>query len=348
MNYTAEQILAVSVSDYSKIFKNKSKLRQDFARLLMKWHPDTSSCNEHTATAVTSHLTSMHKVASKDLKNGCWREPNVMLFRSKSPEGKSYKISYINKRETYHGDMYFSRKTITYFFRRGHKDFFANFINRVEEISYPDNSYKKANEPFMPSFKGFCSSEDGFSLFVAKEPKGYFLSDIYKAYGPLDPVHVAWIGNRLYAICNVLMQNGISHNSIGLDSVILYPESHHACLVGGWEFSTRYGQAIKFVPSLTKRFAPSKVLQSKNSNSSALDLSCVRATLRSLLGDQTGMTLSMRGVPEKMSNFLLTSRHTNAYDEFAEWQNVVLKECFGERKFVNFEFSEEKIFKSRR
>ena len=77
-----------------------------------------------------------------------------------------------------------------------------------------------------------------------------------------------------------------------------------------------------------------------------IDAELIRAVGRELLGDGVGSKLlSDPNIPNALLNWVRTAAIGDAYKEYEEWSKKVLKDSFGERRFVELKIQASDIYK---
>lgn len=340
---TAQSILSIPGDLPEKIFPNDKNLaRIKYHRLMRFWHPDSN--NTADATKVSSHLIVLYKAACKKIENGTWTEPNVRRYKCR--DGVIRSVTFKFFRPYYSGFVYYGRSIIAIEFGQSEATHGENFLTTVKSFNYPDAAMKAAHESFLPKIKSSFAVEDGrFVIVLENASDMYSIADLIKYAGGTDQRHVAWIMNRLYGLACVLAQFKISHNAITPNNVFIRPKDHTAHLYLGWEFSTRFGSRIKFLPDIVHKNGASSVIRSRVSSNSKLDLSMIRYIGRSLLGDPVGRSLAANDkIAKPVRKFLTSPAYDNAYREFNDWENGVLPKAFGPKKFLPFNIDLTKMF----
>lgn len=83
----------------------------------------------------------------------------------------------------------------------------------------------------IPAVRNLLKLEDGSLALVMSYIPGPTLAQIVEKRGRLDPVHVAWITQRVLNALAYLHDNGIVHGDIKPQNIIVQPEQHTAALV---------------------------------------------------------------------------------------------------------------------
>ena len=140
---------------------------------------------------------------------------------------------------------------------------------------------------------------------------------------------MAWIVSRLENICCVLEYNGLVHPRICVDSVYINPRTHQACLYGDW---WRVGRAF------SAPVGRDRMLLSED------NLIGVRNTAAVLLGCPNRLRVTAEaGIPDAFAAFLAGKPCEDAYEDFALWDETLIK-AYGERKFVNLDINERRLY----
>lgn len=288
---TADQILAAR--HYSQIFKSRERLKQDYINLCKVYHPDLHSNNE-MASEIMSKINVLYEQAQKT--------HDLITFK-----GKELIPLYQTKRLTIceagvliqpaNMDRYLDHIKFSYTSERMEKEFSRYF---------PRNVMREGD------------------LLLLEIPNLYSFREIQER-GSMDPVHLAWLMNRLFNIAMYLDHYHLMHGGLTLDNLLFDPASHTVYLLGGWEHLTKYGQAMK---SIDREVYDLLSYSSKYGNKAdpKADLASILLIGQKLLSDEK----------HPFHSFLAES-HVSVLDAYQKWGHL-LETQFGKRRFVEYAF----------
>lgn len=230
-----------------------------------------------------------------------WADANLTAFRT--AEGAAISARYLYTVQDAPAVMYLTRSAALYRFPREERSKAALAEQWLGRLQYPQADSRGLSRCF-PTVTGRFELEDGgILLALAREEQFFPLA----MYGALLPEHAAWVVSRLENICCVLEYSGLVHGGISPESVFINPVTHEAALLGGW-----WNADVRRASSLAAANA---------------DLVALRRTADRALGPYRA------SVPHAFDRFLREAPLTNAYDDFALWDQVIEK-GFGGRRFV--------------
>jgi hypothetical protein len=188
--------------------------------------------------------------------------------------------------------------------------------------------------PFMPKPLRVFETERSRVAILEKPEDAVLLADLAAHLGGTIPArHVAWMVSSLLNIANFFAVAGLTHNALTTETVFVSPKGHAAYVLGGWWYATPAGLRLDMLPEATHALLPPATQAAKRADI-RLDLECIRAIGRVLLGDATGSGLARRAdVPRPMADFLRLPGPGSALEDYRTW-NEVLRESFGPRRFV--------------
>lgn len=229
-----------------------------------------------------------------------WSNVEKTVFTDR--EGTDITLQYIYKSKEDSIWMYCTRRNVIYIYPREKRELADTAVNTFSRVTFPKADMKGLNRCF-PVLTGQFELQDGSVMLVlAKEENIYPVG----MFGSLSAKHVEWIISRLENIACVLTFNDMTHGGISTETVFINPKTHEAALFGGWHYGREYGHA------------------------SVKDLQDIRQTAEKLLGADYG------DAPEPVIRFLKRQPASNAYDDFAMWDEVIEKELGG-RHFTKFQ-----------
>ena len=145
----------------------------------------------------------------------------------------------------------------------------------------------------------------------------------------LPQKHVNWILSRLLEVVAWLSQEGYVHAGIHPESILVVPETHGIVLTSFYHL-TQKNQRLKSISATYQHWYPEEVFWKKQAIP-LIDIELCKRTAAYLLGDKSGIGVSLKKTHHiAFINFLL-KRHTNAYHCYDEYRSL-LDENF-EKKF---------------
>jgi serine/threonine protein kinase len=195
-----------------------------FKALAVKYHPDKPTGN----AKLFAKLTEARDVLSDERKR---REYDVAL--SNQFDGKKLVGSYEVLKFLAEGAMgrtYVVRHTLT-------KKLAV--LKACLEIS-PEHEEVMLNEAqaiwdirhyAFPAVREVLKLDDGALAIVMSYIPGPTIEQAVKQLGPIDPIHVGWMFERLLAGLNFLHANGVVHGDLKPQNIILQPENHGAVMI---------------------------------------------------------------------------------------------------------------------
>ena len=239
-------------------------------------------------------------------------------------DGRSVDVKWMHKQPFRGGEMLVARKNIVFHFFDGGA-FAERFRRTVSFLDYPSADTRKLSQFFPNVIGGFELMDGSCLLVVSKDMDEYPLS----LFGQLGGRHVAWIISRMENLCCVLEYNSLVHPKISVDTLFINPYTHQACLYGGWWEAAKNN-------SLSAD--GSRVL------TTAENLTGLRNTAANLLGYTSSKDVrANEDVPKALADFISSKPMSNAYDDFAYWDDMLIK-AYGERKFMNLSTSDGQIY----
>lgn len=252
-----------------------------------------------------------------------WEKADEEAFNC--TDGSTVRIKHLYRKDFSGGEMYAARRNIVFHFSDRDAAKAEKYRKIVSFLDYPSADTRQLAQ-FFPNVTGGFELEDGSDLLVvSKDMDEYPLS----LFGTLPGRHVAWIISRMENLCCVLEYNSLVHPAIGLDALFINPYTHQASLYGGWWDAAKNN---------TVSADRSHVFQMQE------NLKGLRNTAAQLLGYPSAGTVRVtEDVPKALADFINGKPMDNAYDDFALWDEMLIK-AYGERKFMNFSSDDEEIY----
>ncbi len=143
---------------------------------------------------------------------------------------------------------------------------------------------------------------------------------------PLDQVHVNWVLSRMLEFSAWVSQRGLSHCCLNPESVFVVPETH------GIQVTTHYllsasGGRLAGVSGKYQHWYPHSAVSARTA-SALVDLEACKRTAAWLLGDDSGVGVSLRtrgDVNKGVLDFILSS-HEDATSAWKQYRGVLDRE----------------------
>lgn len=340
---TAAQVLSIPLTEPERLFSGDAdKAKGEYRKLSMHWHPDRNG--DADASKVCSHVNTLYDEATRKLAAGTWQVPGLFTFKATS--GKEYGLRYKSRRPFELGTMYVAEKLACYVIDRENEDLYREAKRRLTSFKFYDKKMEAEVRRYLPKITEEQVTADSFVMLVEKTPDVFCLADVLAASdGKLDPKHVAWIISSLMNIACYFKYAGIVHNDISTETVFVSPEHHSVMLLGGWWYSRPVGQKLMALSARTVNDCDPALLK-KPLAEHALDLELVKLTAREALGHaSSSVLLRSKAAPPAMLTWLQTVGTDKVFEEYKLWQEKVLKEAFGPRKFVELKLTADDVYK---
>ena len=347
MNYstlTADEILAFPALEPERFFAgpDADAIKKVVRSLSMKWHTDRN--DDPRAGDVFNRVQKLADAAADKIKLGTWEIPGLLRFSSK--DGAQFELKYASKLAIDVGTMYVGRNAVGFDISLDNLDLLENAERRIGGLTYANDAMRAEYARYFPAITKKVETGTGAVLILSKTPDVLLLQDVLAHYnGKMPPRHAAWVISRLLNIaCYLERQGQVAHNAIGPDTVFISPQHHSACLLGGWWFAAGLGEKLMAASQRMVLAAPQDVLQKKVGDGRT-DMEMIKALGRELLGDSTGVRLANdSAVPPALVDWLQLSTHQSAVATYREWQERVLIDAFGARKFVEMNISHDTLY----
>lgn len=341
---TADDILAIPALEPERFFAapDPDAIKKLVRSLSMKWHTDR---NDHPrAGEVFDRVQKLAEAAADKIRLGTWEIPGLLRFAGR--DGAQFELKYASKLGIDVGTMYVGRTAVGFDISQDNLDLLENAERRLTGLTYANDAMRAEFVRYFPVMVKKVETPTGAVLILNKTPDVLLLQDVLAHYnGKMPARHAAWVISRLLNIaCYLERQGQIAHNAIGPDTVFISPQHHSACILGGWWFTTGLGERLLAAPQRMVLAAPPDVLQKKVGDTRT-DMEMIKALGRELLGDTTGVRLANdSAVPPALVDWLQLSTHQSAVATYREWQERVLIDAFGARKFVEMNISHDTLY----
>ncbi len=218
---------------------------------------------------------------------------------------------------------YTARQNIIFRFDIGNEDKADRYRKNVSSIDYPSADTRSLSD-FFPRISGGFELTDATTLLVVKKREDEYP---LRLFGTLSGRHTAWLIGRMENLCCVLEYNSIVHPEFGLDTLYIDPYDHQASLYGGWWSAVPNNTAVN-----------GRICTTRD------NLTALRETAAKVLGfESASAARETEDVPKPFADFLRSAPLSNAYEDFAYWDDVLIK-SYGERRFINMETDDKQIY----
>jgi hypothetical protein len=243
--------------------------------------------------------------------------------------------------------MYIGSHSVTFEVQKEFSDLFHNARRCMRNLRFKDEAMAVEMSKSLPQIEGIFQTSSANFLQIRKTPDQLLLADVLKHYSNrIEPVeHTGWILNVLLNISCYLEWSGLTHNAISPDTFFISPLRHSGMLLGGWWYATPVADRLKAIPDRSLNFIPPDIIMNKQADIRA-DLELIKTTGRELLGDQIGTSLTFESsLPEKLVSWLLMPSMQRSVDEYRTCKYEVLKECFGDARFIPMKLESKDLYK---
>lgn len=313
----------------------KDAAKQEHINYLKKFHPDLHNGGDEYKE-VTSIINELYSDAIKLMENGNWVEDGII--RITSSDGQKYSMKF-NKEYSFElGKYYIGNKSILYLIDKANSDFVDNALEKIKNLKYENNHMESEFKKYFPIvLKEFETKDEKVGVLIEKPEEVYSLTEILSYYnGKVPPRHVVWIMSSIYNIECFMYYNNLSHNGITIDNYYISPSNHSGFLFGGWWYTVRINEKMLGVSKeLYSIMSPN--MKANKIGTYLLDLEAIRLIGRTMLGDKNGISLTKDSdIPKPLVDWVRGVPTDNPIEEYNLWDNVI-KQSYGERKFVNMD-----------
>ena len=324
---------------------DKDIAKKEHINLLKIFHPDLHKDSEKYKEAA-SKINELYTEAIKLLDNGNWIGDG--LIKITSSDGEKYSMKYNVQYSFELGKYYIGNRSILYLIDKVHLNFVDNALDRIKNLKYENNNMKFEFEKYFPKVsRKFETKDEKVVILIEKPEDAYSLKDILNYYGNKVPSrHVTWILSSLYNIACYLYYNNLSHNGISIDNYYISPSNHSGLLLGGWWYTVPLdGKMLGVSNEIYNIMSPDMI--SNKIGTFLLDLESIRLIGRTLLGDKNGIAIiGDPDIPEPLIDWVRGVTVNNPIEEYKLWEKVI-KESYGERKFIEMNIDKDKLYSNK-
>lgn len=218
---------------------------------------------------------------------------------------------------------YTARQSVIFRFDAEQAEKADKFRKAISMLDYPSADTRNL-ENFFPIISGGFTLRDGSVLLAVKKSEDEYP---LRLFGKLTGRHAAWLVGRMENLCCVLEYSSIVHPEFSIDTLYIDPYDHQASLYGGWWNAVRNHTTVN-----------GKVLTTRD------NLKALREVAAKMLGFRSADTAEASdALPQPFADFLRSEPESNAYDDFAKWDEALIK-AYGKRTFVSMDTDDEQIY----
>jgi len=250
-----------------------------------------------------------------------WEQADEEIFECS--DGKTVNIRSLHRYSSPVMTAYTARQSIIFRFSPEQAANAEKLRRAVSQLDYPSADTRNLAR-FFPAVSGGFTLRDGSVLLVIKKSEDEYP---LRQFGTLSGRHTAWLVGRMENLCCVLEYNSLVHPDFGIDTLYIDPYDHQASLYGGWWNAVR------------NQTADGRRLRTTRDNLIAL-----RRTAAEVLGFRSREDVQPTAdLPKPFADFLRSEPESNAYDDFARWDEVLIA-SYGERRFVTMDTDDSQIY----
>lgn len=323
---TKVEILAVTRPE--DLFPPDKVGAQSIYRKMSKyWHPDLAT----GSADVFAHITKLYQDALQKMASGRWEGPAFIQLEGENKHFYSYQA-----RTTFpfpYGHAIVADASLVYLFNES-----AEFGRTLQQVAktkpFASEDMRHEFERYLPHVTTHGMLHDGrFLLELTKTPDLVRLRDVVTHYGPIEPVHMAWMISSMLNLACYLTHANIVHHDISPDTYFLSPAFHSGALLGGWWSTATRGETIRTVPRRTFGVMPFNAKMVKRA-STRTDLELIRLTVRECM---------KMPAPEPMQTWITKIGTGNAFEQYKQWSDILVA-TFGKRKFTPFPLTATSVY----
>lgn len=342
---TANDILKIPLENPEKLYvvEDEKELKKIYRKLSMLWHPDRHIKEGSDTSPVFAHLKILYEKAIVKMESGLWKVGNILKLSG--DDGFDYKLNYLKEFKFDLGIGYIGKSFVVWIFDKENTDLAENAISHIKKFSFANDKMKLEISKTLPKIKKIFKVDGKQVLIVEKDPDSICLRDVHDYYkGKLESKHVAWIISGLYNISCYFEYSHLMHGDISLDNYFINPKEHTGFLLGGWWYTHKQDEKLIALGKIGVNLAPFSMIDKKLA-STILNGEMIKQVGRELLGDSTGIYLAGdKSLPKPLVSWFRDASGGNAFKEYDIWQNKVLKDSFGVRRFTEMKLTSSDIY----
>lgn len=322
MTANASDLIAASAEDWRRgMGKTVEAMTMNFRRLAKRWHPDR--CVDPRSGEVFARLQAARRA---------WKtasDPKIQVFHT--TRGTRLEMRHVKVFPHELGETYIGHHTLMTAHPLDVADLAARASQAPTLWSFRTAAMRAQIAPSLPHAVTVHTTPDRVVHVSSRDPALIRLADLTANLGRLDPHHVAWIGSGLWNLACYLEHINVVHQAINQENVWVDPVNHRVAILGGWAYAGIIGSPWTALPGSTLHWTP-QAMRDQKVHLAALDHILIRALLRELLGDPSGM-LGSSNTPKALTTFARLPVSGSAVAQYAAWKQA-LETSFGKPRFV--------------
>jgi hypothetical protein len=327
LTVTAEVLLALPPEQVMRSFGRGPAGETQWRRVLHRWHPDRNP--DPQASPVFAHLQAARQA---------WRtrgQPHQVNWST--TDGRRLEFRYLRVTPTAVGAAYQGRAWLADTVALDQADLVAPAQARLRAWRFASPAMASQMKPALPD-PARCYTTPTATVLVRPRPPGLIRLTEVRAHfgGALDPRHVAWIGSALWNFACYLQYAQVAHHDLTLDSVWIHPEDHRIAVLDPWLYAADVGAPLRALPARSLELLPRAYIEQRMATGDA-DPWLIRALLRELLGDPTGMRWPT-DVPTPMAAFVRLPAIGSAVAQYAAWKQALVA-SFGSPRYTRLDLA---------
>ena len=250
-----------------------------------------------------------------------WAQADEDFFECS--DGKTINVRSLHRYSTPVMTAYTARQSVIFRFPQEQASNAEKLRKICTQLDYPSADTRDLGRFFPAVTGGFSLTDGSVLLAIRKSEDEYPL----RQFGRLSGRHTAWLVGRMENLCCVLEYNSLVHPDFGIDTLYIDPYDHQASLYGGWWNAVRNQTKVNGKLRTTRD-----------------NLTALRETAAQVLGFRSREDVHPTDdIPKPFADFLRSEPESNAYDDFAHWDDVLIK-SYGERKFITLDTDDSQIY----
>ncbi|MCR4760497.1 MAG: hypothetical protein K5705_09570 [Oscillospiraceae bacterium] len=284
-------------------------------------HRDTDYYREFYARMKSFFRLSADEQERRRRADELWAQAEQEMFECS--DGRQINVTSLHRFTDRVMTAYTARQSVIFRFEESLAENADKFRKAVSMLDYPSADTRNLAN-FFPIISGGFTLRDGSVLLAVKKSEDEYP---LRLFGTLSGRHTAWLVGRMENLCCVMEYSSIVHPDFGIDTIYIDPYDHQASLYGGWWNAVRNHTTVS-----------GRVLTTRD------NLKALRETAAQVLGfPSAAAAKEMADIPKPFADFLKSEPESNAYDDFAKWDEVLIK-SYGERKFITMDTDDAQIY----
>lgn len=319
-------LLSISDDELAILFKKENIDKSNYKKLINYWHPDKQNTSD--SNIFIRVRNAYKKVNHVNLQK--------LTFKNNT-NNKEYEVTYKYKKAISIGNYYVGEKFILYEINKNCFDLYNNYLKTIENLKYHNISMEKEFSQYINKNQIFTENKNETNyILLNKESDEIILQDLINYYKLknqiINPKHVAWIISSMLNNACFIKYNNLVYSSFLPENYLVNIKKHTGHL-NFWFFTNILNEKIKFLSKQALDNIGSSILNQKITKSS-IDLDLIKYSAMKMLGAHNSITLKQnKEIPVDLINWIISPSEEDVFNEYKNWQNKVLINSFGIRKF---------------